>query len=236
MLGKPMFFTSDLHIGHANVIKYDERPFKDVDEMHESLILRFNSTVPKNGLTYFLGDVGNKPKDVRSVIERLNGTKILILGNHDHGMGTMLNCGFDAVVWNATIYIGDHRVTMSHCPLLGVPREDLGHIQKVRDGFSKDVNWHGEGRKAHRMCSMPDEGQFHLHGHIHSRKGSAKSKKILGRQYDVGVAANDYRPVSLSAITSWVMTTAQKELQDKAMSDMVLESERLGLYKKEGEE
>lgn len=233
MLGKPIFFTSDLHIGHAKAIEYDQRPFANLEEMHEALITRFNSTVPKNGLTYFLGDIGNKPREVKAVIEQLNGTKILILGNHDHGMGTMLNCGFDAAMWSSSIYIGEHRVTMSHCPLLGVFREDLSHINKVREGFSKDVNWHGENRKAHRACSLTNEGQFHLHGHIHSRKGAAKSKKILGRQYDVGVTANDYRPVSLSTITSWVMLTVQKELQDKAMSDMVAESERLGLYDKE---
>src|SRR5690606_6401563 len=127
------------------------------------------------------------------------------LGNHDRGMGTMYNCGFDVVLWGGVLYIGDIRVTISHCPLLGVFREDTSEMKNPNE------NWHGESSPKHRMSSMTDEGQFHLHGHIHSRKDKPQSQKILGRQYDVGVCANEYRPVSLSEITSWVMKSANKK-------------------------
>jgi len=208
MNGNPIFFTSDWHIGHDKAIEYDQRPFKNMSHMCESLIARYNSTVPENGVCYFLGDMGNRPEDIRKVISRLNGIKILILGNHDKGMGTMYNCGFDVVMWGAYIYIGEHRVTMTHCPLIGLFREDTS---KMRSGIAlaeKGIyeNWHGESRPKHLQHAIKDEGQFHLHGHIHSRKGKPISQKILGRQFDVGVTANNYTPVSLSTITSWVMT------------------------------
>jgi calcineurin-like phosphoesterase family protein len=197
---KPTFFTSDWHLGHEKSLEYDKRPFRDLNHMHESLVTRFNSTVPQNGITYFLGDMGNRPEDMRKVITRLNGIKVLILGNHDKGMVTMYNCGFDVVVYSASFYIGDHLVTMSHCPLLGIRREDTSKMK------NPDENWHGESRDKHRRSSLKDEGQFHLHGHIHSRKDKPQSVKILGKQFDVGVTANNYTPVSMSQIESWVMT------------------------------
>jgi calcineurin-like phosphoesterase family protein len=201
---KPTFFTSDWHIGHQKAIEYDQRPFRDLNDMHESLIRRYNATVPHSGICYFLGDMGNKTEDIRKVIKRLNGTKVLILGNHDKGITTMYNCGFDVVTYSASIYIGDHKVNMTHCPYIGVWREDTSHM-KNRD-FGQKENWHGESREKHRRHAMKDDGNFLLHGHIHSRKDKPQSQKILGKQFDVGVTANDYRPVSLSEIESWVMT------------------------------
>lgn len=199
---KPTFFTSDWHIGHAQSIQYDRRPFKDLYDMHESLIRRYNATVPESGICYFLGDMGNRTEDIRKVINRLNGTKVLIWGNHDKGISTMYNCGFDVVLHSASIYIQKHRVTMSHCPLRGVFREDTRNMR----GADKHPyeNWHGESRRKHQQCTVTDEGQFHLHGHIHSRKDKPESQKILGKQFDVGVTANKYMPVSISEIESWI--------------------------------
>jgi calcineurin-like phosphoesterase family protein len=197
---KPTFFSSDWHIGHANALKFDARPFRDLDHMHESLIARYNATVPQNGICYFLGDMGNKQEDIRKVITRLNGIKVLILGNHDKGMTSMYNAGFDVVMFGGWFYIGEAKVTMTHCPLLGVYREDTSVMKSSAAG----ENWHGEKRAAHIKCAMKDEGQFHLHGHIHSRKDRAQSVKILDRQFDVGVPANNYTPVSLSQIESWI--------------------------------
>ena len=55
-MGK-IFFTGDLHFGHANVIAFDNRPFKTVEEMDAELIRRWNSKVGKGDLTYVLGDM-----------------------------------------------------------------------------------------------------------------------------------------------------------------------------------
>lgn len=195
---KPTFFTSDWHIGHDKALDYDQRPFKDMHHMLESLISRYNATVPVNGICYFVGDMGNKPEGIKRVMARLNGTKVLILGNHDQGINTMYNCGFDVVLLNASIFIGDSIITISHCPLLGIKREDTSQMKDPKE------NWHGELKDKHRKFSMENRGQFHLHGHIHSRKDKKQSVKILDKQFDIGVTANNYTPVSLSQIESWI--------------------------------
>lgn len=193
-----IFFTSDLHVGHENVLKFDSRPFRDIDHMEKVLINNFNATVPKDAITYFLGDMGMCSKTrLRDVVAQLNGTKVLVLGNHDGGMNAMYRIGFDVVLNSAALWIAGHEVTMTHCPLRGIWRENISGMKGASDG----ENWHGEHKQL--RFSIEDRGQFHLHGHIHS-PNSGKSQKILGKQYDVGVPANNYRPVSISQIESWI--------------------------------
>ena len=78
------FYISDLHIGHANVIKFDNRPFKDVDEMFEILVRNWNSVVTKEDTVYILGDfIWKKESEWPSIIDKFCGKKVLIKGNHD---------------------------------------------------------------------------------------------------------------------------------------------------------
>lgn len=51
-----VFFTSDTHFGHSNIIKYCNRPFKDKDEMNETLISNWNKVVPEDGIVIHCGD------------------------------------------------------------------------------------------------------------------------------------------------------------------------------------
>ena len=201
-----IFFTSDWHVSHDNVLTFDKRPFKDMDHMCESLIKRYNATVQEKDVCYFLGDMGWGER-LKKVVDRLNGTKILILGNHDKKQQAMMNSGFDAVVHAASMYIINELVTMTHCPLRGVYREDTTGMR----GCDGTENWHKEHK--HTQFSIEDEGQFHLHGHIHSPNGG-KSTKILDRQMDVGVVAWKYRPVSISEIESWIFITKRNEKED----------------------
>lgn len=193
---KPIFFTSDLHIGHANSIVFDKRPFKDLEHMHKVLINNYNSTVPANGICYFLGDIGlAKGSIVKDVISQMQGTKVCILGNHDKNSNAMYNVGFDVVLNGATLWIAGHEVTLTHCPLQGIFREDVSGMTNHKPG----EHWHGESR--HKQFSTPNRGQWHLHGHIHS--GPANDKlRIDNRQIDIGVAGNNYKPVSISVIES----------------------------------
>jgi calcineurin-like phosphoesterase family protein len=202
---KPTFFTSDWHLGHGKSIILDSRPFNSLEQMHETLIRNYNNTVPKDGICYFLGDIVTCSSELAySIISRLNGTKVVILGNHDKGSNAMYNCGFDVVLNTATLYIANEKVTLSHCPLKGVYRENIEGMK----GVLGTENWHGEYKQ--HAFTVTNEGQFHLHGHIHS-PNSGKSQKILGRQYDVGVPANNYRPVSIGIIESWIVNTKNKE-------------------------
>ena len=82
---RKVFFTSDLHFGHANVIEFDNRPFATVEEMDSELIRRWNEKVGKGDLIYVLGDMIWKTRngDAKNLIRSLNGQIILIKGNHD---------------------------------------------------------------------------------------------------------------------------------------------------------
>lgn len=202
---KPIFFTSDWHIGHENSIKFDNRPYRDLDHMHSELVKNFNKQVPVDGVTYFLGDVVTHSSSLtKTVIDQLNGLKILVVGNHDKNYESCYNAGFDVVMHQATIYIQNQRVTVSHCPLTGIFREDTTGMGGAVEG----ENWHGEAKN--KRFSVPDEGQFHLAGHLHA-PNHGKSKVILGRQMDVGICGNSYRPVHISAIESWIMKTLKEE-------------------------
>ena len=203
----PIYFTSDLHIGHVNAIELDGRPFSDVEDMNRGLIRRWNATVSKDAIVYVLGDVGwCKGSMIAEVISQLNGTLICIRGNHDGTNNMLLRAGFAAVLNSASIMIAGERVTMTHCPLRGVEREDLSGMNGTKEG----EHWHGESRETHKLISIEDEGQFHLHGHIHS-PNEGRSVRKLFRQYDVGVVANNYTPVSQSTLESWITISKQNE-------------------------
>ena len=81
-----LFATSDFHFSHANILNYTDRKnfFKNVTEMNESLIERFNKKVSEKDTTIILGDFcfGNT-KMFNEFWYALNGTKILVRGNHD---------------------------------------------------------------------------------------------------------------------------------------------------------
>lgn len=80
-----IYFISDLHLFHKNSIKFDNRPFKDIEEMHNEIIKRWNSVVTKEDTVYILGDISfGLAKETISIIKQLNYKELhLIVGNHD---------------------------------------------------------------------------------------------------------------------------------------------------------
>ena len=90
------YFTSDLHFGHKNVIRFCDRPFKTVHQMNEAIIDNWNNIVSDSDRVFVLGDVFLcKPEEAKEYIEKLNGYKILVKGNHDYHEKKMLWAGFD---------------------------------------------------------------------------------------------------------------------------------------------
>lgn len=80
------WFSADEHYGHKNIIKYCKRPFNNIEEMDEILILNFNSVVGKNDTTIHAGDFTLIPfaDKVRGMyVSRLNGNHIFVKGSHD---------------------------------------------------------------------------------------------------------------------------------------------------------
>jgi len=79
-----IWFTSDLHLGHDNIINLTSRPFSDVEEMDNALISNWNNCVSRTDEVYIVGDLSLKPVDVvESYLRRMNGKKSLVRGNHD---------------------------------------------------------------------------------------------------------------------------------------------------------
>jgi calcineurin-like phosphoesterase family protein len=79
------FVVSDLHLGHFNIIKYSNRPFKSLEEMNNTLISNWNSIVSPKDNVFFLGDLAFGKNTTMDIwLSKLNGNIIFIEGNHDH--------------------------------------------------------------------------------------------------------------------------------------------------------
>lgn len=112
------FFISDLHLGHAKVIEYDNRPYNSVEEMDEDLIKRWNSVVKKDDIVWFLGDLAltTNKEYLQDKISRLNGHKRMVMGNHDKRKARFyLDAGFDEV-HKRPIVVLDYFI-LSHEPM-----------------------------------------------------------------------------------------------------------------------
>ena len=85
------FYTSDLHLCHENMLKFEpeSRPFKTIDEMNEAIIKKWNDKVKQDDEVYILGDFcfDNQGNKATAFLKRLNGKKYLIKGNHDSFIG-----------------------------------------------------------------------------------------------------------------------------------------------------
>jgi calcineurin-like phosphoesterase family protein len=79
-----IWFSNDTHFGHPAILRYCDRPFASVEEMDQQVIQLWNSAVSRRDEVWHLGDFGYGPADrMRSVFQRLNGRKRLVIGNHD---------------------------------------------------------------------------------------------------------------------------------------------------------
>ena len=96
-----LFFISDLHFGHKNIIEYENRPFDSVDEMDKALIRNWIYTVKSNDRVVVAGDFSfhNKEK-TKCILSQLRGHKTLIMGNHDkaRSVSWWKEVGFDDVI------------------------------------------------------------------------------------------------------------------------------------------
>lgn len=84
------FYISDWHYGHANILSFDNRPWLSVEAMNEALIANWNAVVSAGDTVYMLGDMFWHNDDAAPVLGRLNGQKMLVQGNHDHWVGSVL--------------------------------------------------------------------------------------------------------------------------------------------------
>lgn len=185
-----LFFSSDQHFGHANIIKYCERPFADVPEMNKALIDRWNDTVRHGDTVFVLGDWSMK-KDLSliGIAKQLHGHKLLMPGNHDQCFPVRskhqewrkiyMENGFEYVfdVFSLKFPIFGRTFNISHFPYT----ED--HTSDARYADYRPV----------------DDGSWLICGHIHEKW------KVKDRQINVGVDQWDFKPVSEDELVNIVI-------------------------------
>lgn len=170
-----IWFTSDMHYGHANIIKYANRPFKHVDEMDRTMIERWNQVVRPDDTVWVLGDVAFYKDTARttSLIARLPGKKHLVWGNHDKQLRK------DAQFKAQFLSVNDMTETTVQDP------DGYGGNQKI-------VLCH----YALRTWNKSHFGSWSLYGHSHgSLPDDPHSLSV-----DIGVDCWDFMPVSYDQV------------------------------------
>jgi calcineurin-like phosphoesterase family protein len=170
-----LFFTSDSHFGHANIIKYCNRPFDDVNHMNKVLCEQWNNIVPKDGIVFHLGDFTFRAKNaIREYRKNLNGVIYLCEGNHENskevrksGCFEQIADLYDMVVDDEEVSDGFQRIAACHYPM---------------------ISWNHSGR-----------GAFHCFGHVHGVPVTQNKMAV-----DVGVDVWKYAPISYQQLKTHI--------------------------------
>ena len=177
-----IYFSSDHHFSHRNIIKYCKRPFANIDAMNEALIERHNARVRDEDVVYQLGDFTLAgPKVARLMFSRLRG-RIHVLGlpwHHD------------------ARWVPKHAGPSDFYSASGHAVEILPPMLVLRPKLG------GERGKAHISLShyplaewdAGHHGAWHLHGHSHGHHVEKGRRKL-----DVGVDCHGYAPLSLDEV------------------------------------
>jgi calcineurin-like phosphoesterase family protein len=168
-----IYFTSDLHLGHKNIIKLCHRPFASLEEMDETLVSNWNQVVTNGDTVYIIGDLmfrtQNHPLDV---LKRLRGKKNLILGNHDRGWLNKIEAAdfFKSVESYSEISDGKRKLALCHYPMM---------------------SWGGTGK-----------GSYLIHGHIHNNRDAAYWPLLASMDHalNASVEINSYKPVTFDQL------------------------------------
>ena len=106
------WFTADTHFGHANIIKYCNRPFANSVEMDKALIANWNARVGKDDMIYHVGDFCFQ--DFDRYFNQLNGLKIFVKGNHDRNAWQNRNKFYSHSDSYREIRVNEQDITLCH--------------------------------------------------------------------------------------------------------------------------
>ncbi|MFD2581140.1 hypothetical protein ACFSR6_01465 [Pedobacter vanadiisoli] len=166
-----IFFSSDHHFGHQNIISFSDRPFSSVEEMDEIMIQKWNKKISSSDSIYYLGDFGLcKPDRLREILKQLNGNIYLIKGNHDK---SALSCK-NRFEWIKDYY--ELKIT------------DSDNDEKKQ----RLVLFH----YAIKQWNYKRAGSFHLYGHSHGNIIDDPHEL----SFDVGVDCHNYYPISYTEV------------------------------------
>lgn len=168
-MGK-IFFTSDLHFNHTNIIKYENRPFKNKEEMNKQLIANWNAKVGKDDEIYIMGDIAfGNPEEIVPILKQLNGKKYMIRGNHDSAL--RYPEVRDCFEWVKDYYVLKHNklvFVLFHYPI--------------------------------QVWDRQHHGSIHIYGHIHSNIGDHKMEHDIPNSYNAGTDVNGLAPIELNEV------------------------------------
>jgi len=172
--GLMYFFTADEHYGHANIIRYCNRPFTSVDEMDEALMANFNSVVKDNDLTIHAGDfcwAKTQADAYKKYISKLNGGHVFLKGSHDRWLNNSAHeiweeridgqyvvvCHYALRTWARSHYNSWHLYGHTHGKLLPIGKSwDIGvdnngylplsfdQVVEIMQNRSDNINYCGE--------------------------------------------------------------------------------------------
>ncbi len=172
-----IFFTSDHHFGHENIIKFCNRPFANAREMDQVMIERWNEKVKPQDTVYHIGDFGITYKEnLETILNQLHGKICLIAGNHENA-AKQNKKRFE---WIKDYY--ELKVKDPDCSN-GVQRILLFHYAMR--------TWRGAYR-----------GNWHLYGHSHGTLPDLENQLC----FDVGVDCHDFYPLSYEEVKAIMAT------------------------------
>ena len=175
---RKIYFTSDTHFGHKNIIKYCKRPFKDTYLMNQQLIKNWNSVISPDDLVYHLGDFAFG--GIKKYLPELNGEIILIRGNHDRH-SDIQGCGLEIHQRLDFEYKGI-KFKLNHRPV----------FMKGTDDTYNDTE--------RRATINLDEYDWIICGHVHEKW------KIFQKNINVGVDARGLKPISADDIIEEILS------------------------------
>ena len=186
-----LYFTSDLHFGHKNILKFGRgNTYNTIEEHDQGIIDNWNKVVKKGDEVYVLGDasLSTNVNFLKEKLEKLNGNKHLIKGNHDRLKIHAELCNLN--IWasiheylekNVVLNDKEYRLILSHYPIL-----------EFNGAFKPNV--------------------IHLYGHIHDMNDYDDIYKKLGfKALHVGLDCSNkykntdkYTPISLENLIEYL--------------------------------
>lgn len=197
-MSSKLWFTSDTHFSHRNSMRYCGRPFLTVEACDEAMIKRWNEVVKPDDLIIHMGDVAMHTKPMERIIPKLNGHKILIIGNHDliYHQYFLKTRGQKFIDRMMEIYknVGFSKIFDSGKTIITSPTGDSPGL-KIRLSHFPTKNAHdGYHNNKHDASRPIDDGTLNICGHVHN------SWLKRGNNINVGVDVWDFRPVSLDDV------------------------------------